>query len=629
MAHNERIEPGKWKCLDVVRLVYAAAPLQIITDFAVLLLPMPILSSLQLPWKQRAMLMVIFGAGGFVAVLQVVRAYYFQKASKCPDFGWPDAISFLWAEVTVYVGIVAASMPMLKPLITRYLPGRCGFVEGYVSVQPVGSQDNQFIRISTPPLDPRLSPTPSVIVTPPYLEPSVSPRSEAPTSGQIASLPPEPNAVGIHTAWSVIPTLALISGPFFLWGLSNGLVSMMYKKFEAIREISERQALAIGLFIFGGGCMCFWPCVVQHSYSGIAISLAVVGAGCGTMETATNPFAALIGPQEYAEVRLNFLKGIQGIGGLVVILVETTNFYASVDTMSYSALKDVQWIYLSCGFAAFIVAGFFCCVKLPELKDSERSFANSSRALFKGRYGISFVLAILTLFFYTGCQEIISLYARNVLVGGLHRNATDALIYKKTARGLFAAGNFVGALMMLVFRPRWVLLVFMCALIITGVVEMTQPGSLGVAGFILNRFFQSIVFPTVFVLAIRGVGRHIKTATAFLISCISGGAALPAAYYALREEKGPRYALCICVAAYAVMIVYPLWLSLSPFDRERTKRVDEDKQQPVSAMGNTDGSNGELGFFGMIGDRKRRKSSLGVVGFSKHVELSSGRGTPL
>ncbi|KAF8537322.1 major facilitator superfamily domain-containing protein, partial [Trichophaea hybrida] len=525
---------------------------------------------------------------------------------------------------------------MLKPLITRYLPGRCGSVEGF--------------------LDPRLSSTPSVIVTPPYLEPSVSPRSKAPPSGQIASVPPEPYAVGIHTAWSVIPTLALISGPFFLWGLSNGLVSVMYKKFEAIRKISERQALgmiasyygayslapltfagyllrnygfkitiAIGLFIFGGGCMCFWPCVVQHSYPGIAISLAVVGAGCGTMETATNPFAALTGPQEYAEVRLNFLKGIQGIRGLVVILIETTSFYASVDTIS----KDVQWIYLSCGFAAFIVAGFFCCVKLPELKDSEQSFANSSQALFKGRYGISFVLAILTLFFYTGCQEIISLYARNVLVGGIHRNATDALIYKKTARGLFAAGNFVGALMMLVFRPRWILLIFMCALIITGVVEMMQLGSLGVAGFILNRFFQSIIFPTVFVLAIRGVSRHIKTATAFLISCISGGAALPAAYYALREEKGSRYSLCICVAAYAVMIVYPLWLSLSPFDRERTKRVDEDGRQPVSAVGNTDGSNGELGFFGMIGDRKRRKSSLGVVGFSKHVELSSGRGTPL
>jgi hypothetical protein len=63
MAH-ERVRPGKWKCLDVVRLVYAAAPFQITTDFAIILLPMPILSSLQLPWKQKGMLMAIFGAGG-------------------------------------------------------------------------------------------------------------------------------------------------------------------------------------------------------------------------------------------------------------------------------------------------------------------------------------------------------------------------------------------------------------------------------------------------------------------------------------------------------------------------------------------------------------------------------------
>jgi len=376
--------------------------------------------------------------------------------------------------------------------------------------------------------------------------------------------------------------------------------------------------------------MCFWPCAVQHSYPGIAITLAVVGAGCGTMETAIDPFAALIGPQEYAEVRLNVFQGIQGIGGLVVILVETTEFYASVDTLSYSTLKDVQWIYLSCGFAAFTLAGIFCCVKLPELKDSEQSFVNSSRALFGGRYCVSFVLAIVTLFLYIGCQEIISLYARNVLVSGLHNSDANALKYKKTARGLFSAGNFLGAIMMLCFRPRWILLVFTCGLITTGVVEMTQQGSLGIAGFILNRFLQSVVFPTVFVLAIRGVGRHIKTASTYLVSCTSGGAALPAAYWALEKVRGPQVALCICVAAYAVMIVYPLWLSLSPFDRERTKRVDEDGRQPgMSAVENSDSPNGEMGFFGMIGERKRRKSSLGVVGFSKHVELSSGRGSPV
>jgi hypothetical protein len=64
VAPKQRINPGHWKCLDVVRLVYAAAPLQIITDFAVILLPMPILSGLQLPRKQKATLMLIFGAGG-------------------------------------------------------------------------------------------------------------------------------------------------------------------------------------------------------------------------------------------------------------------------------------------------------------------------------------------------------------------------------------------------------------------------------------------------------------------------------------------------------------------------------------------------------------------------------------
>lgn len=63
MTYSDPLPRG-WKCLDTVKLVYAAAPLHIVTDFGIILLPMPMLSALQLPMKQKVMLMFIFGSGG-------------------------------------------------------------------------------------------------------------------------------------------------------------------------------------------------------------------------------------------------------------------------------------------------------------------------------------------------------------------------------------------------------------------------------------------------------------------------------------------------------------------------------------------------------------------------------------
>lgn len=142
--------PRGWKCIDTVKLVYAAAPLNICTDFALILIPMPILASLQLPRRQKITLMLLFGLIGLyalfptsplsffwvrrrglisgwlagewysTAILEVIRAYYFQKANQTTEFGREDAISFLWASITVHVGIVAVSAPMVKPLFTRW-----------------------------------------------------------------------------------------------------------------------------------------------------------------------------------------------------------------------------------------------------------------------------------------------------------------------------------------------------------------------------------------------------------------------------------------------------------------------------------------------------------------------------
>ncbi|KAJ9665164.1 hypothetical protein H2201_004825 [Coniosporium apollinis] len=135
--------PDSAQCIDIVAIYLSSAPVNIITDLAIVFLPMPILTGMRLPKKQKAILVITFGFGIFVAVVDVVRIAYLQDASRArlsavqgntdnssnpdrdpgvTDFSWDASLSFMWSIVEVNVGIMCACVPALKPLVVRFLP---------------------------------------------------------------------------------------------------------------------------------------------------------------------------------------------------------------------------------------------------------------------------------------------------------------------------------------------------------------------------------------------------------------------------------------------------------------------------------------------------------------------------
>ncbi|GAB7342180.1 hypothetical protein MBLNU457_g0434t1 [Dothideomycetes sp. NU457] len=127
------------QCTDIITIYLASAPVNIITDLAMLFLPMPILTGMRLPRKQKAILVVTFGFGVFVAVVDIIRVAYLQNAATyrisrlsqdvnrgdeidATDFSWNASFSFMWSAIEVCVGIMVACVPALKPLFSRFLP---------------------------------------------------------------------------------------------------------------------------------------------------------------------------------------------------------------------------------------------------------------------------------------------------------------------------------------------------------------------------------------------------------------------------------------------------------------------------------------------------------------------------
>lgn len=136
------ITPPHAKCTDILTIYLSSIPLNIITDLAILFLPMPILTGMRLPRKQKIILLVTFSFGIFVAVVDVVRISYLQSASMTrfaelasatrssdgtreaeeTDSSYYLAFSFMWSAIEVTVGIMCACVPGLKPLVARFLP---------------------------------------------------------------------------------------------------------------------------------------------------------------------------------------------------------------------------------------------------------------------------------------------------------------------------------------------------------------------------------------------------------------------------------------------------------------------------------------------------------------------------
>lgn len=124
-----------------------------------------------------------------------------------------------------------------------------------------------------------------------------------------------------------------------------------------------------GLVLYGIGCMCFWPSSVHQSYAGIVICHALIGIGCSLLEIAANLFATLCGPPNRAPVRLCLSQAIQGVGGLLALLMQTDETPESGNPIKNPhIMKEYQWLYLGVGIAVFIYAAGVYCSNIPEFE---------------------------------------------------------------------------------------------------------------------------------------------------------------------------------------------------------------------------------------------------------------------
>lgn len=665
--------PASASCTNIVTIYLSSAPLNIITDLAIFFLPIPILTGIRLPTKQKVILVITFGFGVFVTVVDVVRIYYLQDAQRdrlralqmhqsddgtdsrnMGDFPWYASLSFMWSAVEINVGIMCACVPALKPLVSRFLPQ---WVLDHTVRDKTSSKtsDSMLPRPDlggprrtpnplSPPESPLTKPPPALggadepmdmmafLTTPDMNElPDLNRNSTLATYATTAQtrrhsvaffdfvdMGTKKNITLRSNRESVFPIL-MVTILFFIWGFAYGLLDTLNAQFAAVAHMTNGETIAqhsayffgyavgpltfgrlvfrhwgfkacymVGLMIYACGTLIFWPSAVLTSFPAFLISNFIVGLGLSTLELSANPFIALCGPPEFAEVRLNLSQGVQAIGTVCSpLLARKALFKAEADS-----LIDVQWAYLGISFFTVMLAIVYYYVPLPEATDEELEDASARMPIPRDAtfnigskqfqvIWITLGLGVFSQFCYVGGQESTSTtfseYLKRVLP------SLDPVGHQSVGHTAFAVSRFLGALTNIWVKPRFILLFAFAGAIAFSAAAMTGYGAAPATLIIMVMFFEGPIFSIIYAQSLRGLGKHTKDASVLMTAAISGGAVFPPIMYGPTQARNIQYAYCVIVAAYAAGTLFPIWLNAYPAARQLSDPVRDEQTRRESA----------------------------------------------
>ena len=350
------------------------------------------------------------------------------------------------------------------------------------------------------------------------------------------------------------------------------------------------------------------------SFPGFMICNFVVGFGLAVLETAANPFLALCGPIDYAEMRLLIAQGIQAVATVLSQFLAQRVFFDNIGTEPSDSftLRDVQWTYLTITLFCAILALLFYYMPLPEVTDTEMEHTMlylpvdpTKRSL--GGFELrtwTLGLAVLAQWFYVAGQESLSVFLSNILTPespGLADGLTiPASKYFLIAHTAFAVSRFVaGYLAYLspthprVPQPRTVLHISTALSVLFGAlvaaVRPSNPNALA-AVVILMFLAEGPMWPLIFALGLRGQGRRTKRAAAWITMGASGPAFWPFVIYGISKAgAGYQTAFAVVPGLMAMAMAFPLFLDLKRDARALVDaRVGKEEQSRIQATQNRD-----------------------------------------
>lgn len=362
----------------------------------------------------------------------------------------------------------------------------------------------------------------------------------------------------------------LVTSLFFLWGMAHNLDSILIPHLKKACALNNRQSTLVdtavffayfimaipagmflkkwgykigiitGLLVFATGAFLFVPSANARSFELFLMALFVIGCGLAMLETAANPYAAILGPPQSASTRLNLAASFNGLAAFIAPIIGTKFILSGVEftDVQLAAMPAAQKIaylnteaaavktpYLILGTVLVLVAVLFLFFHFPEVKD-ETKVAKPSQ-FFKAFKHRHLTWAVVAQFAYVGAQVCVTSFFIRMAKQGGGLDEKTAGYYLGVYGLLFMAGRFAGTFFLRFTSSQKLLTLYaviatlLCALAIWG------KGSYVIYSLGALGFFMSIMFPTIFSLGITELGSDTKIGSSLLVMSIVGGAIFP------------------------------------------------------------------------------------------------------
>lgn len=401
---------------------------------------------------------------------------------------------------------------------------------------------------------------------------------------------------------------AAISALFFLWGVAHGMLDTLDKNFQEMLHLKKWQSSFIqfalygayfgmaipaglfmkkygykkgvifGLLLFASGALLAAATAPAQSFILFLICLLVIGSGLTTLETAANPYTTKLGPPETAERRINFSQSFNGLAWVVGPLI-ALYVYGNQSHVEGEKMMSIVLPFAIIGLVVLLVAFVFMRLRLPEISEEDVHAAhghgdsatpgddieivNTGEAVSAAKKPIwrnrHFALGVAAQACYVAAQTGIFSYLINFVTDHDMYPRWDTIYgpyFLSIGFALFMIGRISGSAMMKYYKPTKLLAFYSLAVCVLLPVVAGKLGWTSLIALYGVFFFMSIMFPTIFALAIKNLGTNTKQGAAYLVMAVAGGAIFPPIMGAVSDAYGMSKGFLVPIPLFLFILYY-------------------------------------------------------------------------
>ncbi|MDD4641248.1 MAG: L-fucose:H+ symporter permease [Bacteroidales bacterium] len=410
--------------------------------------------------------------------------------------------------------------------------------------------------------------------------------------------------VKVVTRQFLLP-FVLVTSLFYFWGIANNMTDTLLSAFKRImsmtdvqtsliqlsfygayfcfalpaalfiKRFSYKSGVLLGLALYALGAMLFYPAGQAASYGFYLFAIYVLAGGCSILETTANPYILSMGSPETATRRLNLAQAFNPLGSITGILLSQYFILGELNSadasqrsllgadqlklMQAGELNAVTTTYMGVGFVLLVILLIMVFSRMPKNANNDKSLqlAATFKRLLKNKI---YSWGVVAQFFYVGAQIGVWSFTIRIVMQELGINEQSAASVYLLSIICFSVSRFIFTWLMRYIRPSRLLIYAAVAdIICTAAVILTGGSGMFLIVMLVGvSVFMSLMFPTIYGIALDGLGEDAKIGASGLIMAILGGALLTPLQGKISDLAGINLAYIVPMLCFVVVLAYGL-----------------------------------------------------------------------